>query len=105
MEAKIDNFSSWVHQSDAAILKNDVEALVVKSGFTVLNFMEHHFDPQGYTAVWLLAESHCALHTFPEEGKAYIEISSCNTELFVNFVTAFNQYQKKVNAEKLPASS
>lgn len=99
MEAKIDNFSSWVHRSDASLLKNDIESLVVNAGFTVLNFMEHHFDPQGYTAVWLLAESHCALHTFPEEEKSYIEISSCNTDLFVNFITAFNQYQKTVNAE------
>ena len=99
MEAKIDNFSAWVHRSDAQLLKTEMEGLVLGSGFTVLNFMEHHFDPQGYTAVWLLAESHCALHTFPEEGKSYIEISSCNTDLFVNFVTAFNQYQKRVNAE------
>ena len=101
MEAKIDNFSSWVLQSDATILKTDIEALVTESGFSILNFMEHHFEPQGYTAMWLLAESHCALHTFPEENKAYIEISSCNTDLFVNFVTAFNQYQKKVTAENL----
>lgn len=105
MEAKIDNFSSWVHLSDATRLKKDIETLVVESGFTILNFMEHHFKPQGYTALWLLAESHCALHTFPEEGKAYIEISSCNTDLFVEFVTAFNQYQKEVTAEILRATS
>ncbi len=105
MEAKIDNFSSWVHRSDPSLLKNEIETLVVDAGFTVLNFMEHHFDPQGYTAVWLLAESHCALHTFPEEQKSYIEISSCNTDLFVNFVTAFNQYQKKVNANAQKVSN
>lgn len=100
MEAKIDNFSSWVPRSDSQLLKNEIEALVVESGFTVLNFMDHQFDPQGYTAVWLLAESHCALHTFPEEGKSYVEISSCNTDLFVNFISAFNSYQKRVQAEK-----
>lgn len=98
MEAKIDNFSAWVRQADAETLKKEIEALVIEAGFTVLNFMEHQFDPQGYTAVWLLAESHCALHTFPEEEKSYVEISSCNSDLFVNFIVAFNQYQKKVNA-------
>ncbi len=97
MEAKIDNFSSWVNRTDPGLLKNEIESLIVESGFTVLNFMEHRFEPQGYTAVWLLAESHCALHTFPEEQKSYIEISSCNTDLFVNFVVAFNRYQKNVN--------
>ena len=97
MEAKIDNFSSWISLSENTRLKHDLEKLVLDAGFTVLNFMEHYFDPQGYTAVWLLAESHFALHTFPEEGKSYIELSSCNTDLFVNFVVAFNQYQKSVN--------
>ena len=92
MEAKIDHFSSWVHQSDATILKNDIEALVAESGFTILNFMEHHFEPQGYTAMWLLAESHCALHTFPEENKAYVELSSCNIPMYVQFVQLFHQH-------------
>lgn len=98
MEAKIDNFSSWVNQHEPELLKTEVEKLIIDSGFTVLNFIEHHFSPQGYTALWLLAESHCALHTFPEEEKSYIELSSCNSDLYVNFVVAFNEYQKKVAA-------
>ena len=75
-------------------LKTDVEKLIVNSGFTVLKFIDHVFEPQGYTALWLLAESHCALHTFPEEQKAYLEISSCNSEMYVNFVVAYHQYIK-----------
>ena len=94
MEAKIDNFSSWMTYSSDHQLKTDVESLIITSGFTVLKFVEHVFDPQGYTALWLLAESHCALHTFPEEQKAYLEISSCNSEIYVNFVVAYHQYIK-----------
>ena len=75
-------------------LKKDVEGLIIGSGFTVLKFVDHAFEPQGYTALWLLAESHCALHTFPEEQKAYLEISSCNSEMYVNFVVAYHQYIK-----------
>ena len=75
-------------------LKKDVEGLIIGSGFTVLKFIDHAFDPQGYTALWLLAESHCALHTFPEEQKAYLEISSCNSEMYVNFVVAYHKYIK-----------
>ena len=75
-------------------LKKDVEELIIGSGFTVLKFVDHAFEPQGYTALWLLAESHCALHTFPEEQKAYLEISSCNSEMYVNFVIAYHQYIK-----------
>ena len=75
-------------------LKKDVEGLIIGSGFTALKFVDHAFEPQGYTALWLLAESHCALHTFPEEQKAYLEISSCNSEMYVNFVVAYHQYIK-----------
>jgi len=75
-------------------LKKDVEGLIIGSGFTVLKFVDHAFEPQGYTALWLLAESHCALHTFPEEQKAYLEISSCNSEMYVNFIVAYHQYIK-----------
>jgi len=95
MEAKIDNFHTWIHTSNEEVLKGDLEKVIIEAGFTVLNFMEHRFSPQGYTAIWLLAESHCALHTFPEEQKSYLEISSCNSDLFVNFIVAINDYQKK----------
>ncbi len=97
MEAKIDNFNTWVPGADPETLKSDIEALIRKSGFTVLNFMDHHFDPQGYTALWLVAESHCALHTFPEENKSYIEISSCNRQMFVDFIRHFNKFYNQTN--------
>lgn len=92
MEARIDNYQTWVKGSKGIELKEKVEKLVKASGFTVLNFIEHHFDPQGYTAIWLLAESHCALHTFPEEDKSYLEISSCNLEMYEAFVSLITEY-------------
>ena len=86
MKAKIDNFSCWVVGHDPETLKPGFEQLLVSAGFGILNFMEHYFEPQGYTAIWLLAESHFALHTFPEEGKTYIELSSCNTAMYDAFL-------------------
>lgn len=90
MEAKIDNYTGWIQKSDHLIIVPELEAILKESGFTVLNFMEHRFEPQGFTAIWLLAESHCALHTFPEQRKSYVELSSCNTQMYVNFVNRFN---------------
>ena len=34
----------------------------------ILNVSSHRFQPQGFTLVALLAESHFAFHTFPEKG-------------------------------------
>ena len=62
-----------------------------RSGFNVLNVLEHHFQPQGYTALWLLSESHFAVHTFPEFGRSYIELSSCNLEFYQNFLNETQQ--------------
>jgi len=97
LEAKIDNYSTWIHTADHQSILSDLERLLVDSGFTLLNFVEHHFEPQGYTALWLLGESHCALHTFPEEHKSYIELSSCNTQMYVDFIAAFNKHYNRTN--------
>ncbi|MEN9444098.1 MAG: Croceibacter phage, partial [Bacteroidota bacterium] len=58
------------------------------SGFTILNFVSHNFSPQGFTGIWLLAESHLAIHTFPESGASYIELSSCNEAKMLLFQDA-----------------
>ncbi len=34
----------------------------------ILNVASHRFQPQGFTLVALLAESHFSFHTFPEKG-------------------------------------
>ena len=86
MIAHIWNKSGWIHEINPGVLKNRFSELLGLSGFDILNFQEHYFDPHGYTALWLLGESHFAIHTFPEEGKAYIELSSCNEEYFLHFV-------------------
>lgn len=54
-------------------------------GLQILGFMEYQFEPQGYTAIWLLAESHLAIHSFPEQGLSYVELSFCNEEKFEEF--------------------
>ena len=39
---------------------------------TVLKISKYKFEPQGFTLVALLAESHISFHTFPENVKAYM---------------------------------
>ena len=89
MDARIDNFNTWIKGSNSENLKTKIEKIIFDAGFTILDSLEHHYEPFGYTALWLLAESHCALHTFPEEGKTYIELSSCNSLMYDNFLVIF----------------
>ena len=60
--------------------------LKYKSGFGVLDVIEKHFEPIGYTALFLLSESHFAIHTFPEHNQTYIELSSCVKKQFDYFI-------------------
>ena len=86
MEAKIYNLSGWIKETNPNKLKNNYSDLLGLSGFEILNFQEHYFEPHGYTALWLLGESHLAIHTFPEEQKSYVELSSCNEDYYLYFV-------------------
>jgi S-adenosylmethionine/arginine decarboxylase-like enzyme len=95
LEAKIDNYSGWVSDCNPQTLKSDFEEMLVKSGFGIINFIEHHFTPQGYTGLWLISESHFAIHTFPEESKTYIELSSCNREMYDRFMLNLSLYRKQ----------
>ena len=80
IEARIFNHQLWIYTTDPQQLKENYTSYLQKSGFTILQFNEHYFEQQGYTCFWLLAESHLAIHTFPENNKSYIELSSCNEE-------------------------
>lgn len=80
MKAAIYNYTAWIEECEPTRIAQAMDVLLDEAGFHVLQFTDHHFEPQGYTAIWLLSESHLAVHTFPEEGKTYIELSSCNFE-------------------------
>ncbi|MFY0626038.1 MAG: S-adenosylmethionine decarboxylase [Reichenbachiella sp.] len=97
MEAKIDNFSDWVIDTNPVTLKKDFEGMLVRSGFGIVGFIDHHFKPQGWTGLWLISESHFAIHTFPEENKTYIELSSCNSDMYDDFIDNLNHYKSKQN--------
>ena len=86
MKAEIYKHSQWVNIIEPSLLKEKFSDLLYLSNFTVLNFQEHFFEPQGWTGLWLLGESHFAIHTFPEENKTYIELSSCNEEKHIFFI-------------------
>ncbi|MDR1913551.1 MAG: S-adenosylmethionine decarboxylase [Clostridiales bacterium] len=73
-------------ETNPEIIKPLFDNILRKSGFKVLNESEYHFYPQGYTGLWLLSESHFAVHTFPEFQKSYIELSSCNLEYYMKFI-------------------
>lgn len=91
MKAELFNFKCWINASDSEELKSKLSSFLESSGFSVLGFIDHQFSPQGYTCVWLLAESHLAVHTYPEHDKSYIELTSCVQQKLEDFRTCISR--------------
>jgi S-adenosylmethionine decarboxylase len=62
---------------DETIVRNAIVQASRKSLSTLLHLSSHRFEPQGVTAVGLLAESHISIHTWPELGYAACDIFTC----------------------------
>ena len=60
-----------------ALRQRCIEA-VEAAGLTMVGERFHQFDPQGVTGAVILAESHLAVHTWPEIGSVTIDVYVCN---------------------------
>jgi S-adenosylmethionine decarboxylase len=63
---------------------NDIERLKIildiickKYDFHILQKIEHVFEPQGCTIIYMLSESHISIHTFPEKKYMALDIYTC----------------------------
>lgn len=63
--------------NDEALLRAAIVQASEKSLSTLLHLSSHSFEPQGVTAIGLLAESHISIHTWPELGYAACDIFTC----------------------------
>ena len=93
MKARIWNHRSWIGETDSHWLRERFDAMLLRAGFGLIGFSDARFEPHGYTAVWILAESHFAVHTFPEEGRTYCELSSCSREKFVALIELLEPHE------------
>lgn len=64
---------------DADGIRDAVERAVDAAGATIIELSVHRFVPHGVTAVAMLAESHLALHTWPESGYFAADLFSCGS--------------------------
>jgi S-adenosylmethionine decarboxylase proenzyme len=62
----------------AKALKERCLAAVERAGLTIVGDRFHQFEPQGVTGAVILAESHLAIHTWPEKGSVTVDVYVCN---------------------------
>lgn len=56
-----------------------LQATVAAGDLTLRRLVLEQFEPQGITAIALLAESHLAIHTWPERGLFAADLFHCGT--------------------------
>jgi S-adenosylmethionine decarboxylase len=62
---------------DTERLKKILCNAILASKATIINLIEHKFEPQGYSLVVLISESHASLHTYPEDKGVFIDYFTC----------------------------
>jgi len=63
--------------NDIDKLKKIMDSICEKYDFNVLQKIEHQFEPQGISIIYLLSESHITIHTFPEKKYIAFDLYTC----------------------------
>ncbi len=67
------------------------------SGATIVESVFHRFQPHGISGVVVVAESHLAIHTWPEHGYAAVDFFTCGAD--IDYWQAHNYLKKAFAAE------
>jgi len=65
--------------NDPARLQASLRELAKDLGCTIIKELFHSFAPCGVSGVIVIAESHLAIHTWPEHGFAAVDLFTCNS--------------------------
>jgi len=84
--------------NDLELLQNYMREAVIESGATIIGSTFHQFNPHGISGVIVIAESHMALHTWPEYGYAAIDFFTCGDR--VDPSKAFDYIKNRLKPQK-----
>ena len=67
--------------NDESFLRCSLNKAAKSAKATVLNLVSNKFEPQGVTAIALLAESHISIHTWPESNYSAVDVFTCGKNM------------------------
>jgi S-adenosylmethionine decarboxylase proenzyme len=67
--------------NDVAYIKRAMHGAAVACGASIVDEVFHLFNPHGVSGVVVIAESHLAIHTWPEYGYAAVDLFTCGEEI------------------------
>ena len=75
--------------NDESFLRCNLNRASKLANATVLNLISNKFEPQGVTAIALLAESHISIHTWPESNYSAVDIFTCGQNMMPELASQY----------------
>ena len=75
--------------NDESFLRCTLNKASKLANATVLNLISNKFEPQGVTAIALLAESHISIHTWPESNYSAVDIFTCGQNMMPELASQY----------------
>ena len=75
--------------NDESFLRCSLNRAAKLAKATVLNLISNKFEPQGVTAIALLAESHISIHTWPESNYSAVDIFTCGQNMMPELASQY----------------
>ncbi len=75
--------------NDESFLRCTLNRAAKLAQATVLNLISNKFEPQGVTAIALLAESHISIHTWPESNYSAVDIFTCGQNMLPELASQY----------------
>ena len=75
--------------NDESFLRCTLNRAAKLAKATVLHLISNKFEPQGVTAIALLAESHISIHTWPESNYSAVDIFTCGQNMLPELASQY----------------
>jgi S-adenosylmethionine decarboxylase len=89
--------------SSVSYVQKVLEEAVKRAKATIISSRFHQFSPVGVSGIILLSESHCSIHTWPDEEYAAIDIYTCGEHVFPQ--VACDYIAKELSAKEMHVTS
>jgi S-adenosylmethionine decarboxylase len=63
--------------NDENLIVSAVAEGIAQSGATICGMQTKRFEPAGFTAMFLLSESHVSVHTYPDRNSLFFDAFTC----------------------------
>ena len=75
--------------NDESFLRCNLNRAAKLANATVLHLISNKFEPQGVTAIALLAESHISIHTWTESNYSAVDIFTCGQNMLPELASQY----------------